>query len=200
MFGSLDWSQSLVRRLGSPLPSAWRCSCFPWQCITPEPRIPLKPMPAYDRPCFAGSPAVDVIVDGAVVASNLTFGQITDAISVSPDAHQLQIVPTGQDAASAVIDTSFDPEGGKTYIVAAAGLLKDIEAKVYDVHSDDLDAGKSRLRLINLSQKTRRLMCTRPAGMNSSMIWSSAKHRTIPISTQAPTISKFARMIRRLPH
>ena len=97
------------------------------------------------------APAVDVIVDGAVVAPNLVFGQATDYLSVSPDEHQVQIVPSGSDAASAVIDTTFDPEGGSNYIVAASGLLTEIEAKVYDVHKDDLDVGKSRLRLINLS-------------------------------------------------
>ncbi|HET9660979.1 MAG TPA: DUF4397 domain-containing protein [Thermomicrobiales bacterium] len=97
------------------------------------------------------APAVDVIVDGAVVASDLAFGQATDALSVSPDEHQLQIVPTGQDASSAVVDTTLDPDSGTTYIVAVSGLLKDIEAKVYDVHKDDLDTGQSRLRLINLS-------------------------------------------------
>jgi hypothetical protein len=97
------------------------------------------------------APAVDVLIDGAVVASDLSFGQATDALSVSPDEHQMQVVPTGQSADSAVIDTKLDPDGGTTYIVAISGLLKDIEAKVYDVHKDDLDAGKSRLRLINLS-------------------------------------------------
>jgi len=97
------------------------------------------------------APAVDVIVDGAVVASDLAFGQATDYLSVSPDEHQVQIVPSGSDAASAVIDTTFDPEGGNNYIVAASGLLTEIEAKVYDVNKDDLDAGQSRLRMINLS-------------------------------------------------
>ena len=63
----------------------------------------------------------------------------------------MQIVPSGSDAASAVIDTTFDPEGGNNYIVAASGLLTEIEAKVYDVNKDDLDAGQSRLRMINLS-------------------------------------------------
>ena len=87
------------------------------------------------------APAVDVIVDGAVVASDLAFGQATDYLSVSPDEHQVQIVPSGSDAASAVIDTTFDPEGGNNYIVAASGLLTEIEAKVYDVNKDDLDAG-----------------------------------------------------------
>ncbi len=97
------------------------------------------------------APAVDVIVDGAVVASNLEFGQATDFLPVSPNEHQIQVVPNGSDASSAVIDTNFDPEGGENYIVAASGLLNEIEAKVYDVHKDDLDTGKSRLRLINLS-------------------------------------------------
>ncbi|MCA9859068.1 MAG: DUF4397 domain-containing protein [Thermomicrobiales bacterium] len=97
------------------------------------------------------APPVDVIVDGAVAASNLAFGQATDFLAVSPNEHQVQIVPSGSDASSAVIDTTFDPEGGSNYIVAASGLLADIEAKIYDVHKDDLDTGKSRLRLINLS-------------------------------------------------
>jgi len=97
------------------------------------------------------APAVDVIVDGAVVASDLAFGKATDALSLSPDEHQVQVVPTGSDASSAVVDTKFSPDSGKTYIVAVSGQLKDIEAKIYDVHKDDLDSGKSRLRLINLS-------------------------------------------------
>jgi hypothetical protein len=97
------------------------------------------------------APEVDVIVDGAVVASNLVFGQATEYLAVSPNSHQIQVVPTGSDAASAVIDTDFDPEGGENYIVAASGRLTELEAKVYEVDKDELDAGQSRLRLINLS-------------------------------------------------
>lgn len=97
------------------------------------------------------APAVDIVVDGAVVASDLAFGQATDFLAVSPSQHQVQFVPSGSDAASAVIDTTFDPDGDENYIVAASGLLNEIEVKIYDVHKDDLDAGQSRLRLINLS-------------------------------------------------
>jgi len=97
------------------------------------------------------APAVDVIIDGAVVASDLSFGEVTDFMSVSPSSHQIQVVPAGSDAASAVIDTEFDPDSGKGYIIAAAGLLADIEAKVYDVDMDNLDSNQSRLRAINLS-------------------------------------------------
>lgn len=97
------------------------------------------------------APAVDVIVDGAVVASNLTFGQTTDALAISPNEHRIQVVPAGSGADSAVIDTEFDPEGGKTYIIAAAGFLNEIEAKIWDVDQGDLDSGTSRLRMIDLS-------------------------------------------------
>ena len=97
------------------------------------------------------APAVDVVIDGAVVASNIAFGEASDAVSISPDSHQLQFVPAGSDAASALVDTTIDLEGGETAIVAASGLLKEIEAKVYEVDKGDLDSGQSRLRLINLS-------------------------------------------------
>lgn len=97
------------------------------------------------------APAVDVIVDGAAVATDLAFGQATDYISVSPDEHQVQIVPTGSTADSAVIDTTFDPDDDDSYILAVSGLLNDIELKTWDVDTDDLDAGKSRVRMINLS-------------------------------------------------
>lgn len=97
------------------------------------------------------APAVDVIVDGAVVVPGLAFGQATDYLALSPDEHQIQIVPGGSDVSSAVIETTLDPEGGENYVVAVSGLLADIEAKVYDVDKDDLDSGQSRLRLINLA-------------------------------------------------
>ena len=93
--------------------------------------------------------------------------------------------PTGSDASSAVIDTTFDPEGGKNYIVAASGLLNEIEAKVYDVHKDDLDTGKSRLRLINLSPDDTNVDSSSPAAMSSSTISNSVKPRTTPISMPA---------------
>ncbi len=97
------------------------------------------------------TPAVDVIVDGAAIASNLAFGDITGALSVPSGTHQLQFVPAGQSATSPLVDTTFDPDGGTTYVVALSGRLEKLEAKIYDVHRDDLDAGKSRLRLINLA-------------------------------------------------
>lgn len=98
------------------------------------------------------APAVDVIVDGAVEAEGLMFGEATDYLPVSPGEHQLQLTPEGSGPDSAVIDTTIDVEGGKSYIVAATGLLNEIEPETYEVLLEDLDdPAQSRVDLINLS-------------------------------------------------
>ena len=85
------------------------------------------------------APAVDVIVDGAPVAHNIAFGAATEYMSFPSGEHQVQVVPTGSGADSAVLDETVDLDGGGAYIFAAAGLLNEIEAKTYEVDLDDLD-------------------------------------------------------------
>jgi len=97
------------------------------------------------------APAVDVIVDGAPVAENIAFGTATEYMSFPSGEHQVQVVPTGSGAESAVLDETVDLDGGGAYIFAAAGLLNDIEAKTYEVDLDDLDDNQARVRLIHLS-------------------------------------------------
>ena len=97
------------------------------------------------------APSIDVIVDGAPVAENLAFGAATDYMPFPAGEHQVQIVPTGSGAESAVLDETVDLDGGDAYIFAAAGLLNDIEAKTYEVDLDDLDENQARVRLIHLS-------------------------------------------------
>jgi len=97
------------------------------------------------------APAVDVIIDGASVAQNIAFGTVTDYFPLPSGDHQVQIVPTGTAASSAVIDEQVSLDGGGAYIFAATGLLKDLKAKTYQVDLDKLDAGKARVRLIHLS-------------------------------------------------
>ena len=97
------------------------------------------------------APAVDVIIDGASVAQNIVYGTATDYFPLPSGDHQVQIVPTGCGASSAVIDEQVSLDGGGAYIFAATGLLKDIKAKTYQVDLDDLDDGKARVRLIHLS-------------------------------------------------
>jgi len=97
------------------------------------------------------APAVDVIVDGAPVAENLAFGTSTEYLPFPSGEHQVQVVPTGSGAESAVLDEKVDLDSGGAYIFAAAGLLNDIQAKTYQVDLDDLDDNQGRVRLIHLS-------------------------------------------------
>jgi hypothetical protein len=97
------------------------------------------------------APAVDVIIDGASVAQNIVYGTATDYFPLPSGDHQVQIVPTGSAASSAVIDEQVSLDKGGAYIFAATGLLKEIKAKSYQVDLDNLDAGKARVRLIHLS-------------------------------------------------
>jgi hypothetical protein len=95
--------------------------------------------------------AIDVIADGAVVAENVAFGSATDYLAMPSGKHQVQIVPTGSTAESAVLDEEVDLDGGGAYIFAAAGLLNDLQSKLYEVDLDDLDENQARVRLIHLA-------------------------------------------------
>jgi hypothetical protein len=97
------------------------------------------------------APAVDVIIDGASVAQNVAYGTATEYFPLPAGDHQVQIVPTGSAASSALIDEKVSLDKGGAYIYAATGLLKDIKGKSYQVDLDQLDAGKARVRLIHLS-------------------------------------------------
>jgi hypothetical protein len=97
------------------------------------------------------APAVDVLIDGGAIATNVPFGTVSEYVAIPAGGHQLQVVPTGSPASSALIDTDVDFDEGGAYLIAATGLLNDIESKVFDVNLDDTDNGQARIRTINLS-------------------------------------------------
>lgn len=97
------------------------------------------------------APALDVIADGAVVASNLAFGAASDYLPMTSGKHQVQIVPTGSTAESAVLDEEVDLDSGDAYIFGTVGLLNDLQSKVFKVDQGDLDENQARVRLINLA-------------------------------------------------
>ncbi len=102
------------------------------------------------------APAIDVIVDGAVVVENLAFGEATEYTQISEGTHQLQVVPTGQAAESAVIDREIELDEGGAYVFAVSGLLNDIDSHLFevDLSGDDMDADQARVRLLHLAPET----------------------------------------------
>jgi hypothetical protein len=99
------------------------------------------------------APAIDVIVDGAAVAENIAFGEATGYVQISEGSHQVQVVPTGQAADSAVIDTEIELEEGDTYVFATTGLLNEIDSQLYevDLSGDDMESDQARIRLLHLA-------------------------------------------------
>ncbi len=98
-----------------------------------------------------GAPNVDFLVDGQAVATDVPFGHATDYVAVPSGDHKVQVVPAGQTAESAVIDTDLNVDSGEAYIFLAMGRLNDIKGKVYQVDLGDLNEGKARVRLIHAS-------------------------------------------------
>ncbi|MCA9298922.1 MAG: DUF4397 domain-containing protein, partial [Phycisphaerales bacterium] len=68
------------------------------------------------------APAVDVWVDGSVALSGLTFREFSDYVDLSAGSHRVQVTPTGA-STPIVIDATLTLEDGKSYTVAATGLL-----------------------------------------------------------------------------
>ena len=99
----------------------------------------------------AGSPNVDVLVDGQPLAQNVPFGTVTDYVPLPVGEHQFQVVPTGQAADNAIIEEDLDAEAGRAYIFAALGPLNEIEGKTFEVNLDRIEDARSRVRVIHLS-------------------------------------------------
>jgi hypothetical protein len=98
-----------------------------------------------------GAPNVDVLVDGQAVVQDLAFGAATDYFALPDGDHKIQVVPTGQTADAALIDTDLNVDAGDAYVFVAMNRLNDIEGKVFDVNVDDVDSGKARVRVIHAS-------------------------------------------------
>jgi hypothetical protein len=97
------------------------------------------------------APAVDIVVDGAALAEGVNFGDASDYLPLPSGKHQVEVVPSGESAGSAVLDEEIDLDGGSAYLFAVAGPLNDLQAKLYEVNLDDLDENQARVRLINLA-------------------------------------------------
>jgi hypothetical protein len=99
------------------------------------------------------APAVDIYVDDALVQgwSNVPFGTLSDYTAVPAGSYNVKVYATG-DTTTAVIDTDVTVAAGKSYTIAASGLLADSSLKPY-VFVDEpiLDAGKSLVRVVHLS-------------------------------------------------
>jgi hypothetical protein len=100
--------------------------------------------------------AVDILVDGGVVAQNISYGTVTQFAAVADASHQIQVVPTGQPASAAVLSQTLSFSAGQAYQFSVLGLKADGSGgdQGLRLHQDQLDltplpAGQARIRLIH---------------------------------------------------
>lgn len=93
--------------------------------------------------------AVDVLVDGESAAEGLEFQDATDYIEVEAGEHQFQVVPSGGEAADAVIDATATLEAGMSYSVVAVGSVDSIESLIVEDEITEPVADMAYLKVVH---------------------------------------------------
>lgn len=96
------------------------------------------------------TPAVDVLLDGNTIVTNVGFPAISDYLDVPAGSHTLALTPTGQGASAAILQADITTEAGQYYTAAAIGL-KDVSVKLYNDNLGPIPQGKARVRFIHTS-------------------------------------------------
>jgi hypothetical protein len=94
-------------------------------------------------------PALDFLVDGALLVQGLEFGTATDVfISLSAGPHALEAISARGDVAYSVAASSIELAAGVAYEVAVIGLPATAAVAVYPVDLGATGDGSARVRLI----------------------------------------------------
>jgi hypothetical protein len=100
------------------------------------------------------APAIDMYIDHSLRVPGLTYGQISDYISLWPDRHRLQLFPSGQHRPQDVLtDDQFERLApGLDYTVVAAGEVKDLRAFLFKDSAPLPVAGRERVPIPGRAQ------------------------------------------------
>lgn len=93
------------------------------------------------------APAVDVLVDGSVVLSNVPFPAFSGYLEVPAGTRNVQVNAAG--TTQTVIDADLSLEAGRAYTVFATGLLADLTPVVTVDDLTPAAAGDARIRVIH---------------------------------------------------
>ncbi|GAB3030959.1 hypothetical protein GCM10025298_19680 [Natronobiforma cellulositropha] len=116
-----------------------------------------------DRPADAGiqtrsahlspdAPNVDVYVDGELVREDLAYRTVTPYRDLEPGTYQIQVVPTGDDPAEAVLEETVEIEEGDSTLAAIGEVAAEnqpLEALFLDDDNSPVDAGTARVRVVH---------------------------------------------------
>lgn len=97
---------------------------------------------------------VDILIDGTPAAQAISYGTATEFTPLASGDHQIQVVPTGGAAGSAMLDETVTFDAGQAYQFSVTGLANGDGDTKLALHQDQIDltplpAGQARLRVIN---------------------------------------------------
>lgn len=97
------------------------------------------------------APAVDVYANGDKIASGIKYKQVTPYLEVPAGAYQVEIKAAGTD--DVLLAAELDVEASKSYTVAAAGMLEELQVVVME-DGTAVEEGKGYVRVAHLSPGT----------------------------------------------
>lgn len=109
------------------------------------------------------APAVDVYVDGNLIARNLTYRNFTEYMQVPPGTYNVRVFPAGTKT-SPVINTTLEIPDRSIFTVAAIGRLADIRLRVVPDTPMDVPPGETVIRFAHFSPNAPNVDITLPDG------------------------------------
>ncbi|MDQ2682393.1 MAG: DUF4397 domain-containing protein [Chloroflexota bacterium] len=97
---------------------------------------------------YSGGGPIDVYADDQLVVENIAFGTATDFAVLPEGDRSIAIVATGGDVSEALVTTDITLEENQIYNVLIGGQEDELDARVFEVDQEVLEAGQARVRFI----------------------------------------------------
>ena len=94
-----------------------------------------------------GTPVVDVLVDGRVVAASVSYGSVTPYLRVEPGAGTLEVRAAG--STTALLQVALDPSRSGDFTVVASTAVSPLGSPLIPDDNSAPATGQRRLRLVH---------------------------------------------------
>lgn len=96
------------------------------------------------------APAVDILVNDNVVASNLKYKEFTEYLPIKRGGYNVKVFPAGR-RTNPVIDTDVNVPSNRIITIAAVGELENIELLPINDPKMNMNQGRAYIRFAHLS-------------------------------------------------
>ncbi|WP_254522299.1 DUF4397 domain-containing protein [Natrinema caseinilyticum] len=100
------------------------------------------------------APNIDIYVDGELIREDVSYRTVSDYRDLEPGTYTIQVVPTGEDLAEAVLEKTVEVDDGD-YTAAAIGEVaaenQPLEALILEDDNSPVGPGTARVRVLHAS-------------------------------------------------